>query len=191
MLNEVKHLGLPGTRPEKEILRIAQDDKNGVAPFAITRSTYFYTAPKNQPIMNRPDLHSTTTQEAQGTLSPTTLSTNVKPYVKSAGWSYTGRQTDDGDFGPASAWVNSNGDYGCHCHISNHSIWEHAYSADFHIGRVNPDGHFVSLLLVKTNQVMLRGHHAEGDATAGGSEGALKTNFDSVTHILPIWHENN
>src|SRR4051794_30423530 len=42
-------------------------------------------------------------------------------------WNYLGRQTDDGDLGPASAWCNANGDWGTSAHVSNHSIWGHRY----------------------------------------------------------------
>jgi hypothetical protein len=83
-------------------------------------------------------------------------------------WAYLGRQTDDGDLGPASAWCDTKGDWGVSAHISNHSIWGHYYYVVLRLGHKDAAGNFTEFHRVTSSKIYLKGHHDEADTTGSG-----------------------
>jgi hypothetical protein len=98
---------------------------------------------------------------------------------KSFAWAYHGRITDDGDFGPGSAWCNSAGDWGLEDTVSNHSIWCHQYKAGFDFGTTQ-GGNFVVFEHVETSDVQLCGHHDQNVVRGNGHSNKIRDNFAAI-----------
>jgi hypothetical protein len=129
-----------------------------------------------------------------GSAKPKGPGITVAPSMNGVSFPYYGRGTPDGDLGPGSAWINSEGDWGLIGHVSNHSIWQHSYQVYMRL-LVSQSGNgndCVEVYRLSSEVIRLGpGHHDERDLHGSGSRvDAIRDNYWKINYFGPALGEN-